>query len=138
MASRAGFRLENRSGYDTDDLHALIARGLRATGTKVRGLRVVVVASPVRSRGCATVNGTRMVIAIASPNRFSLRRLARLIEHEAGHLRGLEHEKMDRQLLFSLGPTPAWAEGMRLRYRGRAQSQLAHLNGSQDTRISRS
>ena len=68
-----------------------------------------------------------MVIAIASPVRFSLRRLARLFEHEAAHLRGLEHEDMDRSLLLSLGPTPVWAEHTRLRYLGPAPNQLPIL-----------
>ena len=121
------FRMENRSGYDTGDLRSFFSRGLKATDTRIRDLRILVVASPVRSRGCATVNGTRMVIAIASPVRFSLRRLARLFEHEAAHLRGLEHEDMDRQLLYSLGPVPEWAKGINLRYRGPAPSQLPYL-----------
>lgn len=121
------FRLENRSGYDTGDLRSFFTKGLRATGTRIQDLRITVVASPIRSRGCATVGGTRMVIAIASPVRFSLRRLARLFEHEAAHLRGLEHDDMDRGLLLSLGPTPDWAKRSRLRFLGPAPRQLAIL-----------
>ena len=77
------------------------------------------VPSPIRSRGCAEVGGRRMVIALASPSRFSLRRLARLFEHEAAHLKGVEHSKMSERLLYSLGPTPRWAEGCTFRYRRR-------------------
>ena len=122
------FRLENRSGYDTNDLGRFFARGLQATNTKADGLRIVVVASPVRSRGCASVGGRQMVIAIAAPWRFSLRRLARMFEHECAHIRGVEHRMMERQLLYSLGPTPAWAEEVGApRYLGRAPPQLPLL-----------
>lgn len=123
----AGFWLENLSGYDTGDLGVLFVRGLKATNTRIPDLRIIVKASPIRSRGCATVNGSRMIFAMASPVRFSLRRLARLFEHEAAHLRGLEHEDMDRDLLFSLGPVPDWAEGAKIRYLGRAPPQLQYL-----------
>lgn len=84
---------------------------------RMRGAFAVdVVPSPIRSRGCAEVGGRRMVIAIASPSNFSLRRLARLFEHEAAHLKGLDHERMNERLLYSLGPTPGWAKGSEFRY----------------------
>lgn len=137
MAKRA-FRLENRSGYATDDLYRFVLLGLKATRTPMRGLRVVFVASPIRSRGCATVAGRRMVIAIASPANYSLRRLARLIEHEAAHLRGIEHGQMDRKMLYSLGPVPEWAKGMRIRYRGKAPPQLAFLRNGRGGETRRS
>lgn len=116
---------------------------MRATGTRGRDnrLRIVVVASPIRSRGCAEVgrrvcndsgvcrqvNGRKMTIAIAAPWRFSLRRLGRLVHHELAHIRGAEHGDMDRDTLLSLGPTPKWAETARLRYHGRAPAQLPLL-----------
>ena len=68
-----------------------------------------------------------MVIALAAPWRYSLRRLARLLEHEAAHIRGYDHEDMSRELLLSLGPIPTWAEGTVIRYRGRAPTQLPFL-----------
>lgn len=68
-----------------------------------------------------------MVIALASPAHLSMRRLARLLEHEAAHIQGLDHEDMPRKLLFSLGPTPRWARGFKLRYRGRAPNQLSPM-----------
>ena len=148
------FLLENRTGYDTDDLLRFFQIGLRATGTRTTTpsggcLRIVVVASPIRSRGCAEVgqrvctpcedndretcctynSGTKMVIALAAPWRYSLRRLARLLEHEAAHIRGYSHEEMDHDVLLSLGDTPRWAEGTILRYRGRAPAQLGFLRG---------
>lgn len=107
--------------------------GLAAYG--VRGLvrEVVITASPIYSRGCADVGGRRRLsIAIAPPSRLrpdepnsdGRRRLARLIEHEAAHLRGLDHDDMPHNLLYSLGPTPTWAQGLPLRYRGRAPNQM--------------
>jgi len=127
---RARFRLTNRSGYDTEDLRAFFARGLSAM--RVRTFRhILVVAAPQRSRGCAEVGhrGTRrdgrvIVIAIAPPSRFSIRRLARLFVHEASHTLGAEHEDMPDHVLYSLGATPRWAYGLRIRYRGRAPNQL--------------
>lgn len=72
-----------------------------------------------------------MVLAVASPSRTTpkefIRRLARLIEHEAAHLRGVEHGRMPRELLYSLGPTPAWARGAKISYRSRAPDQMKAL-----------
>ena len=144
------FTLENRTGYDTDDLVRFFQKGLRATGTRSKGLRITIVASPIRSRGCAEVaqrvcspckdneretcctynNGRRMVIALAAPWRYSLRRLARLLEHEAAHIRGKNHEDMDHDVLLSLGDIPGWAKGAVLRYRGPAPAQLPFLRGT--------
>ena len=137
MASRA-FRLENRSGYATGDLYKIILAGLKATRTPMRGLRVVFTASPIRSRGCATVAGRRMVIAIASPANFSLRRLGRLIEHEMAHLRGIEHEQMDRKLLYSLGPVPEWIKRLKPHYLGKAPPQLPFLRNGRGGETRRS
>jgi len=118
-------------------------KGLRALGVR-QPKRIIVVASPIRSRGCAEVGevrvsnkglgaprsghqtreGEAIVISIASPSHFSLRRLAKLFEHEVGHTHGLEHEEMQHDMLWSLGPTPRWAEGAVIRYRRRAPSQM--------------
>ena len=120
--------LDNRSGYDDASLRRFIGAGLRATGMPSRGLRVVVLSAPERSRGCATVKGKELILALAPPSRYSLRRLARLLEHEAAHLRGADHGDMPHGLLYSLGPTPAWAHGRVLRYRGRAPDQVPLLS----------
>lgn len=127
------FTLENHSGWDTKDLARFFARGLRALGVRRHKL-IVVVASPIRSRGCAEVGekafanrlreGEAIVIAMAPPARFSVRRLARLFEHEVTHTLGLEHEEMSERVLWSLGDVPPWARGVPLRYRGRAPTQL--------------
>ena len=121
------FKLDNRSGYVTSDLRRIIGRGLRATGTPSRGLRVTVMSAPERSRGCATVGGKDLIIAIASPSRSSWRRLGRLIVHEVEHLKGYDHGDMPRDVLYSLGSTPEWLRGEVLRYRGRAPDQLPIL-----------
>ena len=76
---------------------------------------------------CTRENGKRMVIALAAPWRYSLRRLARLFEHEDAHIRGQEHEDMTREVYLSLGPIPAWAQGTTIRYRKRAPAQLPFL-----------
>jgi hypothetical protein len=74
-----------------------------------------------------------MSIAIASPSHFSLRRFVRLVIHEAAHLRGIVHGRMCQNgkpacnLLYSTGPLPEWAKGVRIRYHGRAPDQLATL-----------
>lgn len=127
----ARLTLENHSGYATEDLRRFFLRGLRALGVR-RDKRVVVVSSPIRTRGCATVardaRGSVIVIAIASPSRFSVAKLGRIFEHEVAHAKGLEHEDMrSERLLYSEGPAPAWARGARIRYLGRAPDQMRRL-----------
>ena len=95
---------------------------------------IIVKAAPQRSRGCAEIgerldgsprgDGRAIVIAIAPPSRFRMRRLARVFEHEVKHTRGYDHEDMPDRILWSLGDVPAWARGARLRYLGRAPDQI--------------
>jgi len=130
-------RLDNRSGYDTEDLRRFIRRGLRACG--VRGaIHVVVVASPIRCRGCAEVRGKKMVLAVAAPSHSTpkefYRRLSRLIDHECAHLRGLEHKHMPEALLYSTGSRSEWSQGMTIRYLGRAPDQMAILRKDSRTK----
>ena len=78
-----------------------------------------------------------MVIAIAPPVRLSIRRLARVTEHELAHLRGMRHEQMrDPVLLYSpdRGETPRWAVGAKIRWRGRAPSQLRAIRADRLSR----
>lgn len=116
----------NRSGYDSRDLIRFFRRGLTALNIH-KSIRITVVSAPARSRGCAEVGGKEMVIAIASPAHFSLRRLARLFEHEAAHIKGIEHDKMNSKLLYSLGPVPDWAKESFIRYHSRAPRQMQFL-----------
>ena len=144
LADVPPFTLTNRTGYDTRDLARFFARGLAATHTRARDgkpLRIVTVPSPIRSRGCAEVgkkpcsgpscdtsqNGSKMAIAVAGPHKASLRRLAHLLVHECAHIRGYDHKDMDRDTLLSLGATPAWARGTKIRYYGSAPPQLPFL-----------
>ena len=106
-----------------------LARGFRATGlSRVRRhFQVSVTSSPIRSRGCAEIGGSRISLAIATRSRFSLRRLARLFEHEAWHLKGKEHQDMSENQLYSLGAVPRWARGLTFRFRKRAPNQMSVL-----------
>ena len=118
---RVRFTLDNRSGWASRDLARFFARGLKAYKVFTH-VDIVVVPSPIRSRGCAQIgrggrNGRAIVIAISSPSRFNLRRLARLFEHEAHHTKGQQHEDMSHDVLWSIGPTPAWAK-VPIRWRG--------------------
>lgn len=136
------FTLENHSGYDTGDLARFFQVAFRVLGVR-RDKRVIVVASPVRTRGCASVSkdvrGATIVIAIAPPSRFSMAKLARIVEHEIAHAKGAEHSDMiagraggrsprdwDR-LHYSEGPLPWWARGLKIRYRKRAPDQMRRL-----------
>ena len=124
-------RVENWSGYDTEDLGRFFIRGLRATKTRVADLRITVVAAPQRSRGCAEIGGREMTIAMNAPwycrRTDCERRLARMFMHECAHIQGFEHRDMPRDLLLSYGPRPAWAKGARIRYVGRAPNQMEIL-----------
>lgn len=127
------FTLVNHSGYETRDLVRYFARAMRAYRLR-RHKRIVIVSSPIRTRGCAEVSGDRcgatIVIAIAPPSKLSYAKLARIVEHEMNHARGLEHHEMhDERLLYSEGGVPSWARGLRLRYRGRAPNQMLALGG---------
>lgn len=129
-----GFRLKNLSGYDSSDLRKFFEAGFRAMRFPKKltdTYEIFVMASPVRSRGCAEIGGTKMVISIAAPSNFTVRRLARLFEHEAAHLAGKDHAQMGQlreSLLYSLGPTPKWAEKLHVRYRKRAPNQTRLLS----------
>lgn len=126
MPPRRSIVLENNSGYDSRDLLRVITRAAHVMGVRKR-VRVVVTASPIRSRGCATVGGDEVVFAIAPPSKFTMRRFARLAEHEFAHIKGIEHEQMGERLLYSEGALPLWAKGLRIRYLGRAPDQMGVL-----------
>jgi hypothetical protein len=100
----------------------------------VRNLKkIVVVSSPIRTRGCAEVSsdrhGATIVIAVAPPGKFTLAKFARIFEHEALHSKGLEHEQMPEPRLWSEGAVPLWALGCRVRHVRRAPPQVGLLRG---------
>jgi hypothetical protein len=91
----------------------------KAMGCKgSRAIRVV--PSPIYTRGCAEVGEKReakkVVIAIASPSRFSMRRLSRVAEHELLHTMGYEHDAMRERDMYSMGEVPLWARGLKMRW----------------------
>ena len=79
-------------------------------------LELVVTTNPNRTRGCAEVGGTAIVIAVAPPSKFSQRKLARIFEHELTHILGLDHHEMPEPVLWSRGGTPEWARDLPLRW----------------------
>ena len=115
------------TGYDTQDLVRFCKSALEALGAKTRKT-IAFVAAPQRSRGCAEVGKQKeereVVIALAPPSQFSMRRLARLFQHEVTHSQGFEHDEMERKVLWSLGAVPDWARGLKIRYLGRAPNQI--------------
>lgn len=122
---RVKFTLDNRSWWASRDLARFFARGLKAYGV-FTPREIIVYPSPIRSRGCAEIGRGRpgtcrpakpIVIAIASPSRFDLRRLAQLFRHELAHTSCYQHEDMPHDVLWSLGPVPAWAK-VKLRWEG--------------------
>jgi hypothetical protein len=140
-ASRRGpeIALRNFSGYEARDLAVIVQAGLGAAGVK-RPKRVVVTHSPIYTRGCAAISPdvtwAPMSLAIAAPSRFTMAKLARIIEHEGRHLRGEDHGEMpDKDVYTSSSFVPRWAKGLKLpRYRGRGADPLAVMGRNVDPR----
>jgi hypothetical protein len=81
-----------------------------------KDLSVSVTNHPKRTRGCAQLGRPAVVLALgpkAKPSKAAL-----ILRHELAHVRGLEHEDMGEELLFSEGQAPGWARKMTLRRRG--------------------
>lgn len=126
----ASFTLENRSGYDTADLRAFFRVALARCGVRTHK-QILVVASPIRTRGCAEVAsdrpGSGIVVAIAPPSTFTMSKFSRIVLHELTHAKGVEHDAMPERLLYSEGSALPWTKGLRIRYRGRAPDQMLRL-----------
>ena len=122
--------LRNATGYSTADLVRITAKAFRAYGIKTPK-DVIFTSSPIRTRGCATVSPDRsravLSVSIAAPSKFTWQKLAAILRHECAHLRGLQHEDMHEELLYSEGSVPRWARGEKLRYVRRAPSQMKVL-----------
>lgn len=124
------YRIENRTGYDDEDLERLVVAAMRGEGLS-GPLDFLFVAAPARSRGCAEIGvasvGRKIVIALASPARFRLLRLANLLRHELRHIVGEDHDEMESKVEWALGPMPEWAKQFLwrpIRYHGRAPNQF--------------
>ena len=126
--------LRNYSGYDARDLAAFVQAGLGQAGVR-RPKVVVVTSSPIYTRGCAQIGpdrpGAVFNLSIAAPSRFRLAKLARIVDHEALHLVGRDHEDMPEGRLYtSDASVPRWAKGLRVRYLRRAPAQIPLLGRS--------
>jgi hypothetical protein len=120
--------LRNDTAWNDADLRRFVYAGLRANG--VTGtIHVHVTPSPIYSRGCAEVGCVRtgvcrLRLALGRPSYHStralwIRRASRLLDHEARHLTGLDHDRMPERLLYSLGPPSSWARGLPMRWTGK-------------------
>jgi hypothetical protein len=98
-------------------------RGLRQWAPeKLERLRAVATTAPTRTRGCALLGGDALVLAFAKPARWSPRRAALILRHEAAHLHGVDHESMSRDVHWSYGPSPGWVKrGVRMRKKRRGR-----------------
>lgn len=78
-----------------------------------------------------------MVFFLPPPTQLTMRRLARLFEHEAKHTLGLSHEQMTEAEYWSKGSVPSWARGLRVRWRRSGQQQSPRRSPMlQDLRLS--
>jgi hypothetical protein len=107
-------RIDNRTSYRDEDVRKFVQAGLRAYGAPPN-TEVTVRAAPGRTRGCAILGGRRMVLALARPSKWSLRKATLIFRHEVAHLRGADHHEMSPDIYWSRGPVPAWARGKKLR-----------------------
>jgi hypothetical protein len=128
-------RVLNSTAYDTGDLQRFFAAGLHALGCKKDKI-VRVLPTKGDSRGIAYVGGCRykdgqrgncegksMVFMLPPPSQLTLRRLARLFEHECKHTLGLSHEQMTEAEYWSRGSLPLWARGKKVRWMGNRAAQ---------------
>ena len=100
--------VRNHTGYVTADLERFFARGLHALGCKKDKIISVKMTSG-DSRGIAYVG--QCAYPKPHPRGLTIRRLARLFEHEVKHTLGLSHENMNEDEYWSRGQIPAWAKG---------------------------
>ena len=138
----------NRTAYDTGDLCRFFAKGLWAMGMR-RDKIIKVLPTKGESRGIAYVGsctptqrgaceGKSMVLMLPPPDKLTIRRLARLFEHEAWHLKGKRHEDMTEQVYWSSSPTvPGWARGAVVRWRFGQRLHSPSLDEREGRRLDR-
>lgn len=79
-----------------------------------------------------------MVLMLPPPDKLTIRRLARLFEHEAWHLKGKRHEDMTEQVYWSSSPTvPGWARGAVVRWRFGQRLHSPSLDEREGRRLDR-
>lgn len=128
-------RVINRTNYVTEDLERFFVAGLNALGTKHDKI-IRVLSTTGESRGIANVGACQnnqrgpcekkgLVLFLPPPEQLTIRRLARLFEHEVRHTRGETHEEMSEEVYWSSQKTvPAWARGAQIRWQYGQQRQL--------------
>ena len=121
-------RLINKTAYDTGDLLRFFAKGLWAMGCRKDKI-IRVLPTKGESRGIANVGACQnnqrgtcekkgLVLFLPPPEQLTIRRLARLFEHEVRHTRGETHEEMSEEVYWSSQKTvPPWARGGQVRWR---------------------
>lgn len=133
----------NKTDYATDDLLVFFRKGLAALGARgPRFIKVFATNEPsagiadvgtcsVRFRERGKCEACKITLILPPPSKMTLRRLARLFEHEVAHTLGKNHgpvaegrhprspKDMTREEYWSLGPTPRWARGTQIRFQGR-------------------
>ena len=110
----------NKTGYTTASLRRFFENGARALG--VKGLRITCVSGPGRTRGCADINGKRLIMQLAPPSKMFVGKTARIFEHEVLHVKGQEHEQMSEAEYWSYGVEPVWSRGLKFVWTKRGRS----------------
>lgn len=108
-------RVINHSVYRTEDLKRFFHAGLKALGAKAGTEITVLPSDRGYTHGIAEVGGKRITLGIAPPSRHSMRKLARIFEHEVFHTLGVRHRSMTYREYWSLGGVPHWAKGLNVR-----------------------
>ena len=110
--------VRNHTGYVTADLERFFKRGLEFFGAQKDKVIKVIPTKTDDGRGIAFVGrcayprekgaceGKSMVLMLPHPSQLTMRRLARLFEHELKHNLGLSHEQMSEGEYWSRGQLP--------------------------------
>ena len=147
--SQPTLRLINKTPYDTGDLLRFFARGLWALGCR-KDKVIKVLLTKGESRGIAYVGSCSgqnrsgpceaksIVLMLPPPEKLTIRRLARLFEHEVRHTRGERHEDMSEDVYWSSQRTvPAWAKGAQIRWRHGQQLRSPSFDEREGKRLDR-
>jgi hypothetical protein len=135
--------VRNHTGYVTADLERFFKRGLEFFGAQKDKVIKVIPTKTDDGRGIAFVGrcayprekgaceGKSMVLMLPHPSQITMRRLARLFEHELKHNLGLSHEQMSEGEYWSRGPIPSWARGCIIQWHPPGRTPLVRLRSPQ-------
>ena len=110
---RTRLELQNHTDYSTPRLKSFVKKGLEAMGVRKK-VGVAVLPHASMTRGVAEVGGNKLFLFLPRPSRLHVAHAAKVLEHEALHLRGTRHEDMSKKEYWSLGKKPGWAKGLKL------------------------